>query len=175
MLTCSGTDSMQQTNKIIGREVKVFSVMKKPGSKSKHVLDHKVSFSFIEIREYPRILGDHPGTGASMGPSISIDWNYNNVMIESLEAFETNRYPRRSPDQLHMPSLVRKRILKSYTYTDQEIETAQIKGQLILRQRHQTFVLVPFSTVEEFYQSAKRKLNRLACKFSLQARPIKQV
>lgn len=78
-----------------------------------------VSFSTVEFRDYPIILGDNPST--SCGPSIEIDWESHHSVTIDLEEYETNRYPRRSKKELQMPIELRTHLLHESGYTMRQI------------------------------------------------------
>jgi hypothetical protein len=67
-----------------------------------------VSFSTIEIREYPMIMGISPST--SDGCPLEIDWEELGRYSLDLEQYEELRPPRRIKDELAMPSSLRETV-----------------------------------------------------------------
>ena len=59
-----------------------------------------VSFSTLEVREFPLVLGVNPST--LRGPPVEIDWNPQSCNVVDLEVFESQRSPRRTEAQLLM-------------------------------------------------------------------------
>ena len=58
----------------------------------------QVTFSTLEIREYPLVLGiNHPST--VRGPAIEMDWNSQCHEIVDLESYETERIAHRRTEQ----------------------------------------------------------------------------
>lgn len=74
---------------------------------------HRVDFDYVEIREYERIIGDHPW--CSYGPPISIGWNHHLLAKYSLDEYETMmlKSPRRTKKELYLPARKRIEILKT--------------------------------------------------------------
>mmetsp|Transcript_3757 Transcript_3757/g.7708 ORF Transcript_3757/g.7708 Transcript_3757/m.7708 type:complete len:230 (-) Transcript_3757:22-711(-) len=54
----------------------------------------RVSFTNLEIRSYPVIIGDHPC--CTLGCSVSLGWEYESSGLLSLEDYEAERPQRRS-------------------------------------------------------------------------------
>ena len=71
-----------------------------------------VSFSTIEIREYPRTLGDHPAvTGGA--PPLSIEWDHVHQWILQLDEYEAaSTGPSRCSSELQLPASVRWEIVR---------------------------------------------------------------
>mmetsp|Transcript_10409 Transcript_10409/g.16325 ORF Transcript_10409/g.16325 Transcript_10409/m.16325 type:complete len:134 (+) Transcript_10409:94-495(+) len=78
-----------------------------------------VGFSTIEFHEHAMILGNNPST--SEGPSLEIDWQVQEKVIVDIDAYETNRPPRRIRHQLQMPGFVREDVLLSNGYSRGQI------------------------------------------------------
>ena len=72
-----------------------------------------VFFAFVQIREYQRILGDHPCV--SSGPPISLGWEVETDELFSLDMYEQRRY-RRSRNDLIVPVHVRVRLMASLLF-----------------------------------------------------------
>lgn len=83
-----------------------------------------VHFGSIEIREYEIILGDNPG--CLSGPSLSIGWNYSTLenIPNTVDKYEINRAPRRSPEQFKLTVKEREQILYAVGVTPVEMRKA---------------------------------------------------
>ena len=57
-----------------------------------------VSFSTLEIREFPLILGVNPST--PRGPPVEIDWHPQSCHVIDVDTFESERSARRTEAQL---------------------------------------------------------------------------
>jgi hypothetical protein len=115
-----------------------------------------VSFSVVEIREYNRIVGDHPDV--RVGPPISISWEYSEREQQSIDDFETNHPPQKSV--LRMSSITRRNILtRVFEVPEEEIRAAEREVQKIQRQREQTNKQGKAGEkVEAVVQAVKRKV-----------------
>jgi len=83
---------------------------------------HKVCFTSVEVREYPRILGDNPSVSA--GPPISLAWKHDDTarMLLPLEDWERAREPdRRSKQEIRVPDHVRVDWLMDAGFTGSEL------------------------------------------------------
>lgn len=70
----------------------------------------EVSFSTVEVREYPIILGDNPAV--SEGPPMEIGWRHFDEQLWSFEVFEKTHPPRRSYLEMNVPMDIRIQILQ---------------------------------------------------------------
>jgi hypothetical protein len=92
----------------------------------------RVGFGSIEIREYERIVGDHPDV--KVGPPIGIGWQYYQKDAESIDTYENNRPPKRYV--LRMTSITRKNMLRNvFNISEQEIRNAEKEVQKIQKLR----------------------------------------
>jgi hypothetical protein len=95
----------------------------------------KVQFGSIEIREYNRIVGDHPDV--RVGPPVSIGWEYATRAPVSIDEYETTRPPYKL--FLRMNSITRKNMLNNvFGYSEEEIRSAEKEVQKIRKQREVT-------------------------------------
>lgn len=53
-----------------------------------------VAFSFLEVREYNQVLGDHPC--CTVGPPVSLGWDYTESPKVHVEVYEASRAPCRA-------------------------------------------------------------------------------
>mmetsp|Transcript_19406 Transcript_19406/g.23128 ORF Transcript_19406/g.23128 Transcript_19406/m.23128 type:complete len:181 (+) Transcript_19406:176-718(+) len=120
----------------------------------------RVSFDNISVREYSRCMGNNPAT--THGPSISIDWAYEEVGTFSLEDYEANRLPRRQTSQLIIPSRVREKIILEHTnVTKKQINNSVSNIQAARHKRQTTFAMQQFEEFHIIAQSLRRKIRRL--------------
>jgi len=68
-----------------------------------------VSFDTLSIREYNQVLGDHPC--CTVGPPVSLGWEYTESPKVNVEDYETTRPRRRNRQSLRMTFEKRREIL----------------------------------------------------------------
>lgn len=124
----------------------------------------RVSFSSIQVREYERIVGDHPDT--KVGPPVSIGWKFvenHEVDIDQYEADRTLKGTRR------MSSITRKNLLHNvFGIPEEEIRNAEKEVQKILKSRERTSKQGKVSEkIEATTQSFGRRLKRTFSKGQL--------
>lgn len=117
-----------------------------------------VTFGDIEVREYRRIVGDHPDV--KVGPPISIGWDFYENEPKSLDEFEEARPQRRK--NLRLSSITRKNLLHNvFQIPEEEIRQAEKEVQKIQRQRdHSNKQGKASEAVEGAFLSARRKFTR---------------
>jgi hypothetical protein len=92
----------------------------------------RVQFGFIEIREYERIVGDHPDV--KVGPPMGIGWQYYQNDKQSIETYESTRVPKKYV--LRMSSITRKNMLRNiFNIPEYEIRSAEKEVQKIQKLR----------------------------------------
>jgi hypothetical protein len=95
-----------------------------------------VSFGPIQIREYERIVGDHPDT--KIGVPISIGWAYYERKPVPIDKYEKQRMER-GPKNLRMTSITRKNLLHNvFGIPEEELREAEMEVQKIKKQRVQS-------------------------------------
>lgn len=128
--------------------------------KTTPVLQTRVSFHKVEIREYSRCIGDNPAT--THGPPLSIDWEYNVAGSYAVDEYEETRPPRRVSHQMVVPGAIREDILSSHAgVTKKEIQkvTAEVKAT-----RHRRKMSVALQEVDDWMslgEAIARRLRRL--------------
>ena len=108
----------------------------------------KVAFEHVEIRDYPIILGNNPST--DYGPSIELDWKYNNVKTHNIDEYETKRQKqRRQLKHLYLSQVYREWLLKEGQVT----VAARLPGQ----SSSSSSSVPSFYTEKEIKQATKLK------------------
>jgi len=103
-----------------------------------------VSFGDVTIRKFVRILGDHPDV--SVGPPVSIGWDYNSQKPMSADKYESKRTHRRHNTELILSNTTRRRILEHLTdATEEDINRSINEVNKIRLQRQQTLSKLSFS------------------------------
>ena len=96
----------------------------------------KVSFTKIQIREYPIIVGDNPSI--MTGVPLSIDWVHVNEINMEIDTYESHRPEARSMAQLKIPSEIRTEILYKQGFTKEQIRYGLRQANLVKGQRQKT-------------------------------------
>jgi hypothetical protein len=155
-------------------------------SKDDESKDNKrVSFDKIEIREYPRCLGENPSV--TSGPPLSIGWNHSQSYVLDVDQYENFKdgvdeegaaggRRRRTSAEFQLPWNLREQILRDECAQDdqdaQDADTActsaEIKTRVqeirkARRQRQASYAMQEFEAVEIFFESCWRKLQRVRC------------
>ena len=114
------------------------SILKSSNSLSR-CSNRRISFSTLEVREYPTTLGDNPG--GSQGPPISLGWDHNErqTIVVPIEDYEEKRPTRRCRSELHMSEEIRMSMLmEKNEYTIRQLYKATTDAQLIRTQRRRS-------------------------------------
>jgi hypothetical protein len=94
-----------------------------------------VSFGPIHVREYERIVGDHPDT--RIGVPLSIGWAFYERKPVSIEQYEADRVQK--GHNLRMNSITRKNLLHNeFGVPEEELRNAEKEIQKIKKQRMQS-------------------------------------
>ncbi len=117
-----------------------------------------VSFGRVEIREFNRIVGDHPDT--RVGPPLSLGWEFDQQSPMPLDEYESQRSPKKQ--NLRMSSITRKNLLHNvFGIPEEEIRAAEKEVQKIAKLREVTSKQGKLSErTEEVVQAARRKFRR---------------
>jgi hypothetical protein len=118
----------------------------------------RVRFDHIRMREYNRIVGDHPDT--KVGPPMSLSWEYVERQPVNINDYESTRKPYKRT--LRMSSVTRKNILLNvFEIPEEEIVSAEKEIQKIRKQRETTAKLAnASSTIESVTKKPLRKLGK---------------
>jgi hypothetical protein len=114
-----------------------------------------LSFSFIDIREYPMCIGDNPG--GSVGTPLSIEWKHVSEVQIGLEEYEDSRPERRSHSALAMGETVRYEILRRSGYTRKDIQSGTKPVNIERAGRKRTLETLNLARLHEFRESLSRK------------------
>mmetsp|Transcript_27683 Transcript_27683/g.42635 ORF Transcript_27683/g.42635 Transcript_27683/m.42635 type:complete len:200 (+) Transcript_27683:185-784(+) len=119
----------------------------------------RVTFGSLEIRSYPVILGDHPE--CAMGPPLALGWEPFKRSEVSIDDYEASRCERRHRNELTIPWMERKKLLRrTSNATDEEIRAAMCDVHNTRKLRARTLSMIPFECIEFPLESLKRKMKR---------------
>ncbi len=126
-----------------------------------------VSFKTIEVREYERILGDHPDT--TFGPPIAIGWGFIEHDAVDLDDYESQR--KKSGIKVLLAH-TRRRILRDvYEYSEKDLRKAELDVSRIFYQRSQTKSLGKFEeSCEELREKATKSMKNIGRKLTQSVR-----
>jgi len=97
----------------------------------------RVSFGSIQIREYNRVVGDHPDV--KVGPPISIGWEFYEHAPQPLDEYDANSSSRKGLGLQRLSSITRKNLLHNvFGVPEEEIRLAEKEVQQILKQRERS-------------------------------------
>ena len=114
----------------------------------------KVSFSTLEIREYPICVGDNPAV--TVGVPITIDWAHDGEFTCSVEEYEEHRSNPRTMIELRMPSRCRADMLRRLGFSRQDIMQGTKSANIARNRRKRTIELLRLSLVFETIEMTKR-------------------
>jgi hypothetical protein len=120
-----------------------------------------VSFGMVEVREYERILGDHPS--CSEGLAIGIDWQYLPSKTYRVDDWEAIRDSSRK-GCLTLDKQTREKILVELGYEERHFAQALRESNKIKHQRRQTIVNLGTQRMEEAVESCGRKILKVLLK-----------
>ncbi|KAL7538551.1 hypothetical protein ACHAXR_008636 [Thalassiosira sp. AJA248-18] len=122
----------------------------------------KVHFGTVLVRDYNMILGEHPC--CSIGPPITIDWDYLEYEPLDVDEYEFHHPPRRSMREMCLNYYQRKNLLSHAGFTEvdfkqtkKEVNRAKLNRSLT----RQVVSYYPLLKVEDAVESACRKFKRL--------------
>ena len=119
------------------------SLLPTTNSFSKHV-----SFSDVLIRDYDITIGDHPD--CSIGPPISLSWDFYQYPSINLEQYEIYRPPRRTRRQLMLNYYQRMYILEqSVVLSKEDVKLAVKNVEKAKLQRKCTRLFLPVWRLED--------------------------
>jgi hypothetical protein len=151
-------DSVAHPSDVVEAEETV-SASPSKARKNPRVLQTRVSFHQIEIREYSRCMGDNPAT--THGPPLSIGWDYNVAGTYGVEDYEETRPPRRAAQQMVVPGAVREDILLTHTdVTKKEINKVVSQIRDLRSRRQMSVALVEVEDYMRLGEAIARRIRR---------------
>jgi hypothetical protein len=114
-----------------------------------------VSFSHIDIREYPICIGDNPG--GRRGTPLSIEWNHFSEVQIGLDEYEDARPERRNHIALAMGETHRYDLLRRSGYSRQDIQIQTKPVNIERAQRRHTVATLHLEPLQKLQQSIFRK------------------
>ena len=121
----------------------------------------RVSFAYVNIREYERVLGDNPSV--TSGPPLSIGWRHSTTLLTmSLDDYESGKGSPRSSSEYLVPKSVRETMLKEHAgVSRREIVNAVRAIQKEKAARRKTVVNLGMAPAEERMEETKRKMKTI--------------
>jgi hypothetical protein len=124
--------------------------------KKKKRVSFKVSFTTVEVRQYNRIVSDHPEcTG---GPPIGIGWEHTRGKMFDLSQWEDMRCELEKPAELKWDRAKREKILRAWGFGDKEFAAAVRALNKARAQRQTTVRNLGVQKMEETFEQASRKM-----------------
>lgn len=124
-----------------------------------------VSFSTVEIRDYPIILGDNPAV--SHGPAVTIDWKPISTVLKTVEMHEATVIVHRRPVQMAIPLVIREFMLRDIGYTSKELLEATRNINRIKAKRAATVRRLQMARLEEVLEGMRKNISGVFYKNSL--------
>ncbi len=119
-----------------------------------------IVFAKVEIREYPIIVGDHPGGGK--GVPLTIDWHTVHTMSWDLDQYEHVRVPhRRKMQEMRMAAGRREKILKDLGFSRKEILWGLKSANIVRNLRRKTNDLQHLDRMHEQMEVVCRKIKNI--------------
>jgi hypothetical protein len=117
----------------------------------------RVSFGEIQVREFERIVGDHPET--RIGVPLTIGWAFHEKQPVSIERYEADRLPK---GNLRMSSITRKNILHNvFGIPEEELRAAEKEVQKIKKGRNHSLKQSKIGAkTESGMKSIRRKVRK---------------
>lgn len=127
-------------------------------SSSRSPISKSVSFDYVEVREYARILSDNPAV--RKGPPLGLDWDYIVSICLEVDEYEKKRGNRRTYNELQMPRYLREKLLEEHCdVTERELTQCMREIKKIKRQRQQSVAFQDGAQV--LLEKAGRGLKRI--------------
>lgn len=117
-----------------------------------------VIFTEVKVRRYDIVIGDNPSV--TMGPPLSIGWEFESESSFNIDEFEECRGVRRSSAEMVMPRAVREELLLSNGFTKKEIMEVVKEVAKCKNNRQLTVENMKFEPVELKIENCKRSLRR---------------
>lgn len=133
-----------------------------------------ISFGNVQIRQYDVIIGDNPST--KKGPSIDIDWKYQQNHEIPIDTYESKREGvRRTVSKLFIAPKERMHRLNKWGYTNSEILTVQKEASAMRERWNKSRILEMNNILSKMKQNNGSKVEPLTQKlFAYQERRKKE-
>ena len=115
-----------------------------------------ISFSTIEITEYPYITGDNPSV--SMGVPLTIAWAPLETEWSTIDDYEKKRSPRRSRIELRIPPSRRTAILRGLGFSREEIQQGTKAATTTRNRRRRTAETMNLAPAQEVCEKVTRAM-----------------
>jgi len=122
----------------------------------------RVSFDFIQIREYEQVLGDNPSV--SSGPPLSIGWKFcQESATYAIDDYESLHPQRRASSELRIPAEVRKAtLMNEFGFSEKDIKESCAEVNRVKVKRSQTRDLnVTVEAFQEVVQKSGKKITKV--------------
>jgi hypothetical protein len=113
-----------------------------------------VTFSTIEVREYPIIPGDNPASLS--GVPLTIDWTPFETASCHVDEYEANKPPSRQMVELRMPPSYRKELLRRLGFSRSELLASLQTTTIVRNQRRRTVETMQYYKAQEALEKVKR-------------------
>lgn len=113
-----------------------------------------VSFSSLQIREYPIRVGDNPSI--MTGTPLTIDWVHVNVINCGIDEYESGKPPPRTMVELRIPGKCRYQILKNQGFSQEEIRRGTRAANICRSQRTRTQDTMQLAPLQESLEKVKK-------------------
>jgi hypothetical protein len=125
----------------------------------------RVSFDYIHVREYERILGDHPDT--KMGPPLSLGWKYMEQSRMDIGQYERQRYIQRKSQLERLQQHLKKSSLPSEssstsTSTSSSLSLQSLPSLRPLSRRTRRRLLLPYHVTDEQIRLVEEENQRIS-------------
>jgi hypothetical protein len=130
------------------------------------MMPRQVRFGTVEFKEFPVILGDHPGCKA--GPPIELSWDAENRFAMDMDLYELSRPRRRSRRQLILSSSERFEMLRNRVFLfklEATVSTTTIKLKTRRKKSNEECKKV-IDDIDETLSRLTDRLNNLLKKMS---------
>jgi hypothetical protein len=120
----------------------------------KNTHSRKISFSTIEVREYPIIPGANPASFA--GVPVTIGWTPVEAATLTVEEYESNKPEARTMVELRMPPCYRDDLLRRLGFSRSEILSSLKTANIVRNQRRRTSETMQLARTQEALEKVKR-------------------
>lgn len=119
-----------------------------------------VTFTTVEIRTFPIIVGDHPG--GVKGVPVTIGWDILDTVVADLEQYESiHATNRRTMQEMRMGIEHREKLLRSLGFSRQEILAGLKIANLVRNSRRKTNETQQLDAINEVVEAVSRKMRNL--------------